>query len=63
MFLFYLFSSSSSSMNWKKLHNSVEKNIISELEIGCHLHVLQLATGQIHWIVEHKALNTFAAES
>lgn len=50
-------------MNWKKLHNSVEKNIISELEIGCHLHVLQLATGQIHWIVEHKALNTFAAES
>lgn len=37
------------------VHNSVEKNRISEFEIGCHLHVLQLATGLVHWIVEHKA--------
>lgn len=37
------------------VHNSVEKNRISEFEIGCHLHVLQLATGLVHWIAEHKA--------
>lgn len=31
------------------------KNSIPEFETGCHLHVLQLATGQVHWTVEHKA--------
>lgn len=31
------------------------KDNILEFETVCHLHALQLATGQVHWIVVQKA--------
>lgn len=39
------------------------KDNILEFETVCHLHALQLATGQVHWTVVQKAWNICTAES
>lgn len=33
----------------------LRKNSIPEFESGSHLHVLQLATGQVHWTAVQRA--------